>query len=89
MRPQRFDAVAEGYALAIRRFDRVLARFRVERVAAEGRPFDSRVMHAVEVRRNAAEADGVVLEEIVAGYVCNGQPLRLSEVAVNRLKEEV
>ena len=77
--------VVEGYELALRRFERMLARFGVRRTQSTGRPFDSRIMHAMEVRRAEQAEDGVVVEELLGGFTRDGDVLRLAEVAVNRL----
>lgn len=85
-RPPRGAAgVVEGYELAIRRFDRMLSRFDVRRVRTVGRPFDARVMHAVDVRRVERVGDGLVVEELRSGFVRRDDVLRLADVAVNRL----
>ena len=88
-RPPRGAAgVVEGYELAIGRFDRMLSRFDVRPVQTVGRPFDSRVMHAVEARRVGRIDDGVVVEELRSGFVRRDDVLRLADVAVNRRHEE-
>ena len=78
--------VIEGYELAIRRCDRMLAQFGVHGVSAVGARFDARTMHAVETRRSRQQEEGVVVEEYVSGFVRDGAVLRLAEVAVNRLQ---
>ena len=88
-RPPRGSAgVVQGYELAISRFDRMLSRFAVRPVQSVGRPFDSRVMHAVEARRVDRIGDGVVVEELRSGFVRHDDVLRLADVAVNRRHEE-
>ena len=77
--------VIEGYALAIRRCDRMLAQLGVRGVPAVGEPFDARTMHAVDTRRVEELTEGVVVEEYVSGFVRDGAVLRLAEVVVNRL----
>ena len=52
---------------------------------AVGVRFDARTMHAVDTRRVKQQAEGVVVEEYVGGFVRDGAVLRLAEVAVNRL----
>ena len=85
-RPPRGAAgVVEGYELAISRFDRMLSRFDVRRVRTVGRPFDARVMHAVDARRVERVGDGLVVEELRSGFVRRDDVLRLADVAVNRL----
>ena len=86
--PPGVAGVAEGYELALRRFDRVLSRFEVRRVETVGRPFDGRIMHAVEARRIAGTEDGRVVEELRSGFVRGDDVLRLADVAVNRLHGE-
>ena len=82
--PRGVAGIVEGYDLAIRRFDRMLSRFDVRRVEAMGRPFDGRVMHAVEARRVDRMGDGLVVEELRSGFVRHDDVLRLADVAVNR-----
>ena len=88
-RPPRGAAgVVEGYELALSRFDRMLSRFDVRPVQTVGRPFDGRVMHALEARRVDRIGDGVVVEELRSGFVRRDDVLRLADVAVNRRHEE-
>ncbi len=82
--PRGIRGVAEGYEVALRRFDRMLAGFGVERLRTAGRPFDARTMHAAEVCRVAGLGNGMVVEELLGGYTRDGDILRLAEVAVNR-----
>ena len=78
--------VIEGYELAIRRCDRMLAQFGVRGVPTVGTRFDARTMHAVATRRTKQQEEGVVVEEYVSGFGRDGAVLRLAEVAVNRLQ---
>ena len=88
-RPSRGIAgVAEGYELALRRFDRMLSGFGVRPVQTVGYPFDSRTMHAVEARRVESVEDGTVVEELRSGFVRDGEVLRLADVAVSRRRAE-
>ena len=83
--PRGIAGVVEGYELALRRFDRMLSRFGVRRLQTTGHPFDSRTMHAMEIRRVEQAEDGVVVEELLGGFTRDGEVLRLADVAVNRL----
>lgn len=85
-RPRGIAGVVEGYELALRRFDRALAGYGAESVKTAGQPFDSRTMHAVEMRRTGHAGDGVVVEELLGGFTRDGEVLRLAEVAVNRFE---
>ena len=80
--------VVEGYELAVRRCDRMLAQLGVHGVQALGARFDGRTMHAVATRRvKQQEEEGVVVEEYVSGFVRDGAVLRLAEVAVGRRQD--
>ena len=83
--PPGITGVVQGYELALRRFDRVLAQFDVQLVQTVGHPFNSRTMRAVETRRVEQVEDGVVIEEFLSGFTRDDKVLRLAEVAVNRL----
>ena len=82
--PRGVAGIVEGYGQAIRRFDRMLSRFEVRRVETVGRPFDGRIMHAVEARRVAGVEDGLVVEELRSGFMRRDDVLRLADVVVNR-----
>ena len=83
--PRGIASVVEGYELALRRVDRMLSRFGVERLKTTGHPFDSHTMQAMEVRRVEQAGHGVVVEELLSGFTREGDVLRLADVAVNRL----
>lgn len=83
-RPKGMDAVVEGYAMGRRRFDRSLKLLGVEPMITVGRPFDATCMRAVDKRFIAGKTPGIVLEEILGGFVRNGEVLRTADVVVNR-----
>ena len=83
-RPRGVRGVVEGYEIALRRFDRVLARFGVTRIQTIGEVFDARTMHAAEMRKDTRVGDGIVVDELLSGYARDGGVLRLADVAVNR-----
>ncbi len=78
------QSLAEGYDMALRRFDRVLGELDVKAIPAVGRPFDGRVMHASRTVSVSGKPDGEVVEEYRAGYTRGGEVLRLADVGVNR-----
>jgi molecular chaperone GrpE (heat shock protein) len=81
--PKGMDAVVEGYAMGVRRFDRSLNLLGVEPIATVDRPFDATRMRAVDKRFIADKAPGIVLEEILGGFMRNGKVLRTADVVVN------
>ena len=83
--PRAMEGVVEGYAMALRRFDRALAQNGVTRIETVGNPFDPATMRAVE-RREAegeGEAAGVVLEERLSGFAREEEVIRIAEVVVS------
>jgi molecular chaperone GrpE len=69
--------------MALRRFDRILARFHITPLAAIGKPFDPAFMRAVGKKTDPAKAAGIVIEEQLGGYMQGDVVLRFAEVVVN------
>ena len=85
--PPGMKGVVQGYEMAIQRFDRALAVAGVQVIATVGRGFDAQSMRAVETRRVAGVADGVVVEEFLSGFVRGAEVLRPADVVVNRRQD--
>lgn len=81
--PKGIETVVEGYAMALRRFDRALDRLGVKPLITVDRPFDAACMRAVGKGQVADKDRGVVLEEIVGGFMRADNVLRPAEVIVN------
>ena len=79
----RIGAFVEGLRLTMRRVDESLGRLGVKRVEARSRPFDPQLMEAVGTQWRTDQPEGVVLDEIAAGYVDERGPLRTAQVTVN------
>ena len=75
------EALVQGNGLALDRLDDTLRRLDVEEIPALGKPFDPRVMRAVEASVSD-EPPGTVLEVFRAGYIADDRVLRLAEVKV-------
>ncbi len=76
--------VADGYALSLRRVERVLPQFGLEPIACEGQPFDPEAMEVVEVVDDPDRPAGTVVEEVRRGYRWDGRPFRSAQVKVVR-----
>ena len=74
--------IADGYALSVRRADRVLEAAGVEAVACVGHMFDPDVMEAVQVA--AGDSPGIVRAEVRRGYRWRGALIRPAQVTVTR-----
>ncbi|HMA84078.1 MAG TPA: nucleotide exchange factor GrpE [Desulfosalsimonadaceae bacterium] len=77
------EAVAEGYEMAIRRFDRALSYAGITPVQALDQPFDPKTMKAIGKRSNPEKTANVVLEEQTGGFVKDSEVIRTAEVIVN------
>ena len=78
--------VADGYALSLRRVERVLPQFGLEPIGCEGRAFDPELMEVVEVVADAGRPAASVVEEVRRGYRWGGQPFRSAQVKVATMK---
>jgi molecular chaperone GrpE len=76
--------VADGYALSLRRVERVLPMFGLELIPYDGLPFDPELMEVVEVVDAPGRQSGTVVEEVRRGYRWDGQPYRPVQVKVAR-----
>ncbi len=76
--------VSDGYAMSLRRVDRVLPTFGVDAIESLGKPFDPELMEAVEMTASPGAASGTVVEEVRRGYRWKGKLFRFAQVKVAR-----
>jgi molecular chaperone GrpE len=76
--------VSDGYAMSLRRVERVLPTFGVDAIECLGRPFDPEQMEAVEMTESPGQASGTVVEEVRRGYRWKGKLFRFAQVKVAR-----
>ncbi len=81
---QLVEGMAEGQAMVLRRFDKLLAAREVHPIEACGKPIDLRIMQATEVVARDDLPSGTVTEEVRTGYTWRGEVLRTAEVVVNK-----
>jgi molecular chaperone GrpE len=72
----------EGFDLIYRRLWATLSKMGLQRIEAEGRPFDPHEHQAVERVESSEHADGTVLAELSAGYRFHERILRPAMVRV-------
>ena len=77
-------AAADGYAMSLRRMERILPTMELEPQACVGEPFDPDTMEAVEVVGDSGEPAGTVIEEVRPGYLWRGKVIRFAQVKVAR-----
>lgn len=78
---EKLEAVADGYAISLRRVERILPQFGLEAIVCIGRPFDPETMEAVELESGDP---GMVVREVRRGYRWDGKPFRPAQVTVGR-----
>jgi len=78
------EAWREGTRMTLRRVDRLLADQRITVIETVGRPLDPRRAAAVATVEDPSAADGIVVEEVRAGFLWQGELLRFVEVIVAR-----
>jgi len=76
--------VADGYALSIRRVERLLPTWDVEAIRCTNEEFDPELMEVVEVVADSGLEPGTVVEEVRPGYRWRGRLFRFAQVKVAR-----
>jgi molecular chaperone GrpE len=78
------DALRQGYALTAARLQETLAGYDLREIECERRPFDARLMQAVDTEENSAVDEGTVMAVYRRGYSWNGSVYRAAQVRVAR-----
>lgn len=76
--------LADGYALSLRRVEKVLPQYGLEAIECVGLPFDPELMEAVEQVGGTGKPSHTVIEEVRRGYRRNGTIHRFAQVRVAR-----
>jgi molecular chaperone GrpE len=79
--------MTQGMGMNLRRLEETLERREVRPIEVIGKPFDPRVMRAIEVGRDPTLAPGTVIAETRTGYRRGESLLRLADVIVNKLED--
>jgi molecular chaperone GrpE len=77
-------SAADGYALSLRRVERLLPELQLEPIPCVGEPFDPETMEAVEVVGDTGRPAGTVIEAVRPGYRRAGKVFRFAQVKVAR-----
>jgi len=80
------EDLRKGVELIFKQLQDVLQKLNIERVPAQGEPFDPRVHEAIEMVETDAAPDHHVLEELQPGYRIKGRLLRPAMVRVAKSK---
>ena len=79
-------ALADGIGLVKRQFLDTLSKIGIERIKAQGQPFDPAFHEAVQQFETADHAPGTVIHEVQAGYVQGDKLVRPAIVVVAKAK---
>ncbi len=77
-------AAADGYAMSLRRVERLFPTLELEPLLFIGEAFDPEWMEVVEVVGETGEPAGIVFEDVRPGYRWRGKLLRFAQVKVTR-----
>ena len=77
-------AAGDGYAMSLRRIERILPTLQLEAIACIGEEFDPDLMEGLEVVDDSDQLSGTVVEVIRQGYLWRGKVLRFAQVKVAR-----
>ena len=78
------NALEQGYRLSLESLNDLLAKFEIRPIECEGRPFDPRLMSAVDAEETTGAAEGTVVAVYRNGYEWNGNVYRPAQVRVAR-----
>lgn len=78
------QAWREGLQMTLRRVDTLLANHGICVIDTVGRPLDPRTAAAIATVEHPSAADGIVVEEVRAGFLWHDELLRPAEVIVAR-----
>ncbi|MBT8367138.1 MAG: nucleotide exchange factor GrpE [Deltaproteobacteria bacterium] len=82
------NSLKKGYRMGLDRIDEALQRLGVNEIVCEGRPFDPRIMNAVDIEETGEVPDGTVLEVYRTGYLIDSEVLQPAQVKVARAPEQ-
>ena len=78
------DALGKGYRMGLERIDETLEQLSVREITCSGKPFDPRIMQAVDIEETEAVPEGTVLEVYRTGYRIDSEIFQTARVKVAR-----
>ncbi|MCX6826487.1 MAG: nucleotide exchange factor GrpE [candidate division Zixibacteria bacterium] len=84
-----FDSLHRGTELINQHLSDILKKEGIKKIQVVGQKFDPHLHEAVMKVESDKYPDGMIAEEIAAGYMLNGKIIRHSKVAVSGGKMEV
>jgi molecular chaperone GrpE (heat shock protein) len=81
-------SLRKGYRMGLDRIDEALQQLGVNEIVCQGKPFDPRIMNAVDIAETREAPDGTVLEVYRPGYMIDTDVLQPAQVKVARAPEQ-
>ena len=78
------NSLKKGYRMGLDRIDEALQQLGVNEIVCQGKPFDPRIMNAVDIAETGDVPDGTVLEVYRTGYMIDAEVLLPAQVKVAR-----
>ncbi len=82
------NSLKKGYRMGLDRINEALQQLGVNEIVCEGKPFDPRIMNAVDIEQTGDVPDGTVLEVYRTGYMIDTEVLQPAQVKVARAPEQ-
>lgn len=79
------ETTLQGINMLEKAFNSSLNKLGVEKIEAIGKQLDPNVHNVLAVAKDESKEDGIVLDEVQAGYIMNNKVIRCSQVLVNKL----
>ena len=83
------SSLKKGYQMGLDRIDEALQPLGVTEIVCDGKPFDPKVMKAVDIEETGQVPDGTVLEVFRTGYLIDAEVLRPAQVKVARTPNQM
>lgn len=85
---QSYEALQEGINMVFKQLKETLEKEGLQRIEADGKPFDPNFHEAVMQTESRAHKPNIVVEELEKGYLLNGKVIRPAKVVVNKGQTE-
>ena len=79
------ETTIQGINMLEKAFNSSLEKLGVQKIEAVGKQLDPNFHNVLAVAKDETQEDGIVLDEVQAGYIVNEKVIRCSQVLVNKL----
>ncbi len=83
------EKINQGQLMTLRYIDYILSLHDVKRINVLGKSFNPKFMKVISVESKNDAPNGIVIEEIRKGFLWKESVLRVADVKVNKIEEEI